>query len=504
MSCVIGIDIGTTSTVGMLVRLPDVALGLESRPVDLSSPHPGWAEENPEQWWRNVCEITQALIGKSGIAPREIAAIGVAGMLPAIVLLDERDHLLRPSIQQSDGRCAEEVSELRFELDETRFAERAGNGINQQLLAAKTRWIEKHEPDIFAKVATVFGSYDYINFRLTGDKRVEQNWALEAGITDLRSDTLSASLLAHTHLADGVVPPRARSSEIIGAITTDAATQTGLAAGTPVVGGAADFVGSGLVSGLARRGDCLLKFGGSVDILAVSDEKRPDPRLFLDYHLIPGLYVPNGCMSTGGSVLNWFAANLAGNADSNAQAADLSIHQYLDQMASSVAPRANGVAILPYFLGEKTPIHDPGARGAIFGLSLSHGLAHLWRALLESYAYAIRHHIEVFAATGLEMVDFRASDGGSHSTTWMQIVADVIQRPLRLSASHPGSCLGAAWTAAIGVGAADDWSAVVRLTGESRHIDPNPANADIYSEGYAAFRDLYRRIKDFDDGGAGD
>jgi xylulokinase len=504
MSCVIGIDIGTTSTVGILVRLPDLTLGLESRPVELSSPHPGWAEENPEQWWRNVCEITQSLIGKSGIAPGDIVAIGVAGMLPAIVVLDARDHLLRPSIQQSDGRCAEQVRQLRAELDETRFAEHAGNGINQQLLAAKTRWIEKHEPDVFAKVATVFGSYDYINFRLTGEKRVEQNWALEAGITELCSDALSARLLAHTHLADHVVPPRARSSEIVGAITAEAASQTGLAAGTPVVGGAADFVASGLVSGLTRRGDCLLKFGGSVDILAVSDDKRPDPRLFLDYHLIPGLYVPNGCMSTGGSALNWFAANLAGNAGNNAQAAGLSIHQYLDQRADSVAPRANGVAILPYFLGEKTPIHDPAARGAISGLSLSHSVAHLWRALLESYAYAIRHHIEVFAATGLEMIDIRASDGGSRSATWMQIVADVIQKPLRLSASHPGSCLGAAWTAAIGVGAADDWSAAAGLAGETWCLDPNPANADIYSEGYAAFRDLYGRMKDFEEGGARD
>jgi xylulokinase len=504
MSSVLGIDIGTTSTAGILVRLPDATLGLESRPVDLSSPHPGWAEEDPEQWWRNVCDITRSLIGKSGIFPNEIAAIGVAGMLPAILLLDERDRLLRPSIQQSDGRCAEEVHELRSEIDNNAFTQQAGNGINQQLLAAKTRWIEKREPEVFAKIATVFGSYDYINYRLTGEKRIEQNWALEAGITDLRSAKLSSSLIAHTHLPDRVVPPRARSSEIIGAVTADAATQTGLAAGTPVVGGAADFVASGLVSGLTRRGDCLLKFGGSVDILAVSDDARPDPRLFLDYHLIPGLYVPNGCMSTGGSALNWFAANLAGNAGRDAQIAGMSVHQYLDQLASRVAPRADGVAVLPYFLGEKSPIHDPGARGAISGLSFSHGVAHLWRALLEAYAFAIRHNIEVFAATGVEMIDFRVSDGGSNSTTWMQIVADVIQKPLRLSASHPGSCLGAAWTAAIGVGAADDWSAAARLAGETRRIEPNLANANVYSEGYAAFRELYRRMKDFDDGGARD
>lgn len=500
MSCVIGIDVGTTSTIGILIQLPDRTLALESRPVELRSPHPGWAEEDPEQWWRNVCDITRALIANSGVAASDVVAIGVAGMLPAVVLLDEHDRLLRPSIQQSDGRCVTEVDELRAEIDDHAFAQHAGNGINQQLLAAKTRWIERHEPEVFAKIATVFGSYDYINFRLTGEKRIEQNWALEAGLTDLRAAKLSASLIAHTHLPERAVPRRATSSEIIGVVTPAAAAQCGLAAGTPVVGGAADFIASGLASGLSRRGDCLLKFGGSVDVLAISEHAQPDPRLFLDYHLMPGLYVPNGCMSTGGSGLNWFVANFASGAAAEAGAAGLSPHQYLDRLAARVPPRADGVAVVPYFLGEKTPIHDAGARGMISGLSFSHGVAHLWRALLESYAYAIRHHLEVFAEAGAETVRFQASDGGSNSLTWMQIVADIIQKPLQVSAQHPGSCLGAAWTAAIGTGLADDWGAITNLTGQSRCIEPNPANAQAYSDGYAAFREFYGRMRGFDHG----
>jgi xylulokinase len=500
MSCVIGIDVGTTSTIGILIKLPDRTLALESRPVELRSPHPGWAEEDPEQWWRNVCDITRALIASSGVAANDVVAIGVAGMLPAIVLLDEHDRLLRPSIQQSDGRCIAEVEELRAEIEDHAFAQHAGNGINQQLLAAKTRWIERHEPEVFAGIATVFGSYDYINFRLTGERRIEQNWALEAGLTDLRAAKLSAPLIAHTHLPERAVPRRAMSSEVIGVVTPAAAAQCGLAAGTPVVGGAADFIASGLASGLSRRGDCLLKFGGSVDILAISENAQPDPRLFLDYHLMPGLFVPNGCMSTGGSGLNWFVANFGGGVAAEAGAAGLSPHQHLDRLAARVPPRADGVAIVPYFLGEKTPIHDAGARGMISGLSFSHGVPHLWRALLESYAYAIRHHLEVFAEAGAETVGFRASDGGSNSVTWMQIVADVIQKPLQLSAKHPGSCLGAAWTAAIGTGLADDWGAITNLTGHGRQIEPNPANAQAYSDGYAAFREFYRRMRGFDRG----
>src|SRR5262245_56881194 len=140
MSCVIGLDIGTTSTIGILVKLPGTVLGIVSRPVTLTSRNQGWAEENPEQWWDNSCAIIQQLIAESGIEPAEIAGIGVTGMLPAVVLLDREGHLLRPSIQQSDGRCAIEVEELRAEIDEAAFVRRAGNGVNQQLVASKLRW----------------------------------------------------------------------------------------------------------------------------------------------------------------------------------------------------------------------------------------------------------------------------------------------------------------------------------------------------------------------------
>ena len=171
MPCVLGLDIGTTSTIGVLIRPPDETLALASRPVALRSDHVGWAEEDPEQWWSNVGEIVRELLRTSGVSAADIAAVGVTGMLPAVVLLDDAGRLLRPSIQQSDARCGAEVEELRAEIDEKAFLAKAGNGINQQLVAAKLRWIERHEPEIFARIATVFGSYDYINWRLTGRAR---------------------------------------------------------------------------------------------------------------------------------------------------------------------------------------------------------------------------------------------------------------------------------------------------------------------------------------------
>lgn len=494
MSCILGLDIGTTSTIGVLIQLPDQTLALASRPVELRSDHVGWAEEDPAQWWTNVREIVGELLRASGISAADIAAIGVTGMLPAVVLLDAAGQVLRPSIQQSDARCGAEVAQLRSEFDEQAFLMKAGNGINQQLVAAKLRWIERHEPDVFARIATVFGSYDYINWRLTGERAIERNWALEAGFVDLATHAIDDELVALAHVPRAAIPRKVASHEILGVVSPRGAAETGLAPGTSVVGGAADMIASALGAGVVEAGDVLLKFGGSVDILTATHIARPDARLYLDYHLRPGLFVPNGCMSTGGSALNWFARNFAGGHAPAAKAEGLTIHQWLDRLAEARPAGADGLVISPYFLGEKTPIHDPDARGVIDGLTLSHDLGHVWRALLEAYAYAIAHHVEVLNETGRRTERFIVSDGGSNSRVWMQIVADVLQQPLQRLSGHPGSCVGAAWTAAIGVGLTDDWSAISAFVRHADRLVPRPELAPVYQRGYRRFREIYRRL----------
>ncbi|OQP86441.1 carbohydrate kinase [Rhizobium rhizosphaerae] len=495
MNAVLGLDIGTTSTIGILVGLPGKILATASRPVTLASPQAGWAEEDPGEWWENVRAIVAELLAASGVAAGDIKAVGVTGMLPAVVLLDKGGAVLRPSIQQSDGRCGYEVEELRGEWDEADFLACAGNGINQQLVTAKLRWIERHEPAVFARIATVFGSYDYINYRLTGTRAVEQNWALEAGFVNVSTGLIDPQLVALAHIGPDIVPPKRASSEIMGHVDARGAAETGLAEGTPVVGGAADMIASALGAGVVDAGDVLLKFGGAVDILTATDRVQPDARLFLDYHLVPGLYMPNGCMSTGGSALNWFARQFAGGEEAAARSAGLSIHQHLDRLAATKPAGADGLTILPYLLGEKTPIHDPDARGVIEGLTLSHDIGHLWRALLESYAYAIRHHVEVLIDMGHAPRRFLVSDGGSQSTLWMQIVADVLNAPVQRLSGHPGSCIGAAWAAAIGVGLESDWRGVTRFVTFSDVLAPQAESAAVYERGYRRYRDLYRRLE---------
>ncbi len=494
MTCVIGIDIGTTSTIGIVIRPPGDQLALASRPVTFSAPRPGWAEENPQEWWDNTCAIVPELLTQAGLTPEDISGIGITGMLPAVVLLDKDGHLLRPSIQQSDGRCGEQVADLLAEMPEADFVALAGNGINQQLVSAKLRWIEKHEPDVFARIATVLGSYDYINWRLTGRRTVDQNWALEAGFLAVRDQKLSNTLIALSHLPGSVVPPITASHNILGELTADAATALGLALGTPVVGGSADHIASAFAAGVTEAGDVLLKFGGSTDILIATDKVAPDRRMFIDYHLVPGLYVPNGCMASGGSALNWFVDHIAYGERPAAQDRGLTLHAHLDQLAADIPAGSDGVQIIPYFLGEKTPLHDPQARGTITGLSLNHRLAHMWRALLEGFGYAFRHHVEVLNDMGHPTTRYRASDGGAQSRLWMQIVSDVLQEPVQLLHGHPGSCLGAAWMAAIGTGLSDDWSGTKRFVSLGERIMPNRAHAEVYDSGYARFRATYAQL----------
>lgn len=495
MACVLGVDIGTTSTIGILIRLPDQVLAVASRPVTLRSPQAGWAEEDPEEWWANVCAIVPQLLREAGITGNDVVAVGTTGMLPAVVLLDDAGRLLRPSIQQSDGRCGAEVEALRREVDEAAFITKAGNGINQQLVSSKLRWIELHEPDVFRRIATVFGSYDCINWRLSGARRIEQNWALEAGFVDLATHMVDDGLVALARVPRTAVPPKALSHEVIGAVTAEAAAATGLRAGTPVVGGAADMIASALAAGITAPGDVLLKFGGSVDVLVATDQVKPDPRLYLDYHLVPGLFMPNGCMATGGSALNWFVRTFAGGEAAAASAAGLTLHQHLDRLAAARPAGADGLTIVPYFLGEKTPVHDAFARGIIEGLTLSHDIGHLWRALLEAYAYAIAHHVEVLVDMGHRPARFFASDGGSTSTIWMQIVADVLQAPVQLLRGHPGSCIGAAWTAAIGVGLTENWAGLSAFVHLGERVFPNTGHASLYKRRYGRFREIYGRLR---------
>src|SRR4051812_36946778 len=219
MPIFLGLDIGTTSTIGILIDADGGTLATAQRPTELFSPHANWAEEEPGQWWSNCCAIVHELLSKSQLAAGDIAAVGITGMVPALVLLDQRGRVLRRSIQQNDARAIGEIEAMRQRFDGREFFRRTGGSINQQLIAPKLRWIERHEPDVSRRISTVLGSYDYIAHRLTGTLSIEQNWALESGLMDFSRREFAQDLVAEAGIDFSMLPAIHRSDEIVGAVT---------------------------------------------------------------------------------------------------------------------------------------------------------------------------------------------------------------------------------------------------------------------------------------------
>jgi xylulokinase len=252
----------------------------------------------------------------------------------------------------------------------------------------------------------------------------------------------------------------------------------------PVMTGVADHVAAAFAAGVIDEGELLIKLGGAGDILMATDTPLIDERLFFDLHVIPGKYLPNGCMATSGSLIRWFQRELAGGRPL----------PELDGEAKAVGAGAGGVLALPYFLGEKTPLNDPNARGAFVGLHLGHTRAHLYRAVLEAIAYGFRHHVDVFTELGHTPKRIRVSDGGAKSPTWTQIIADVIGMPIEVVGGQGGAAVGAAFVAGMAVGSFSDWRDIEHFATVTATVEPQPT--DVYERGYRAYRSLYPALKE--------
>lgn len=492
MPVFLGLDIGSTSTIGILIDDRGGTLATAQRPSTLHSDEANWAEEDAGQWWDNVGAVSRELLTESGIAPTEVSGIGVTGMLPAVILVDDEGNAIRRSIQQNDARATGELDRFAARMPEDEFLELTGTGYSQQLVGPKLMWLRDHEPENFARARVVVGASDFITFRLTGTLQVEHNWALESGFVNLATGAYDPRLLALSETDAALLPPIRQSEDIVGRLQPDAARHLGLPEGVPVVAGCADHVASAFVCGASNNGDLVIKFGGAADILLSSDTPVRDRRLFMDYHIVPGLYFPNGCMAAGGNLLNWIIENFAGVEAARAREAGISPHQWLDKAA---ADSRSELLFLPYILGEKTPLMDPHARGTLVGLGLHHTVADIWRAALEGIVFGMRHHVDTFVERGLAVTNVKAADGGAASDLWLQIAADVLERPVRRIDKHPGSCLGAAFVAGMGTGSLTDWSAIEDYVALGLVFTPRPEESARYAKVYANWRETYERLK---------
>lgn len=480
-----GIDIGTTSTKAILLD-PDKGIIAESQaPSTLHSPEVGWAEEHPQEWWSNLPTVIHKCLMSADVKPQQISCIGVSGMVPTVILLDEKKTILYPSIQQNDARAFKEIEEFQRIYPQDEVLARTGSAITQQSVGPKLLWMKRHKPNLFSQIKHVMGSYDYIVHKLTGEFSIERNWALESGLFDLIENKwiepyLSTSGISNEHLGKVHWP-----SEIVGQVTADASNFIGLPSGIPVVAGSADHIASAFSAGLKTPGNLLIKLGGAGDILFTIDHKIIDRRLFLDYHVIPGKYLLNGCMASSGSIIKWYKNEFAPSSD----------YQELDNEACAIPPGSEGLILLPYFIGEKTPVNDPFARGVFFGLSLTHHRAHLYRSILEGISFGFKHHLKVFAELGLKPNKVRVTNGGASSKLWKQITADVLGLPIEQISRHPGSSLGSAFIAGMGVKIFSDWSEIEKFIQISGVVQPSNEANDLYEKFFVIYQQIYQNLK---------
>jgi xylulokinase len=480
----LGFDIGSSGVKAVAFDPERGVTASASRPIALLSPAAGWAEADTAEWWAAVCELVPELLTAAGAEADAIEGVAASGMVPAVIPLDAHGLPLRHAILQNDARATAEVAALREQLADADLLARTGSALTQQSVAPTLRWLAEHEPDVFLGTATLAGSYDWLARRLGAEPHLERNWAIESGLFEL-GGCIAEDVLDAAGASAAMLPPRREPGEMVGAVSAGAAQETGMRAGTPIVSGLADHVSSAYGAGLMEPGEVLVKLGGAGDVLVTTVDPLVDERLYLDAHPAPGLWLPNGCMATSGSLVRWLQG-LTGDEALNR----------LDEEAGAVAPGAEGVVCLPYFLGEKSPLHDPDQRGAFVGLDLSHGRPHLYRSVLEAVAFGFRHHFDVFADLGIDVGEVRVTNGGSRSLLWKGIIADVLGRPLRPVSDHPGAALGAAMAAAVGVGAAG-WDAIREHVHLEEPIEPHAERAGRYDELYDIYRGLEPALRPF-------
>lgn len=471
----VGVDVGSSGVKTILLDAERGIIAKHVEEVNQFSDHPGWSEADTTQWWDGFKRGLNKLINQTNKSTDQIAGIAFSGMVPALVCLDANGSPFRRAILQNDARAVDQIEKLRNKLSDVDILKLTGSVISQQWIAPTIEWLSENEKN-FSSIKTIVGSYDWMAFRLGAELHVEQNWAIESGLFKL-SGEIFEEVIAGVGIKWPEIPPIKKPGEFVGEVSNLAASETGLKAGTAIYVGGADHVLSAYGAGLAEEGDALVKLGGAGDILAVSKKPLIDSRLYLDAHPAPGRWLPNGCMATSGSILRWEQKIFGENS-----------LEELDALAENETPGT--LLTLPYFLGEKTPLHDPNLRGSIVGLHLGTSRGEIHRSVLESIAFGFRHHFEVFNSLGLKIKNPRVTNGGSRSRLWRQILADVLKIELQSIIDHPGAAYGAAVCAGIGSGIISNWEYVQNSLRIEETINPNKKNIDLYDERYLEFLKL--------------
>ena len=493
----LGVDVGTQSSKGALVTRDGRVVAHHVVEHGVSRPRPGWAEHDADEvWWGDVATIVQALLRQASVDPADVAAVGVSALAPAMVPVDDHGRPLRPGILYGiDTRAQAEIEWLNHELGWDTPDASPARRLQAQSVCPKIVWFRDHEPDRWQQTHKILGATGYVVHRLTGAYVVDPgNAEALAPIYDPSTGGWDPAMCDRFQVPPSLLPVIHETTDVVGSVTPEAARQTGLAVGTPVIGGSMDVLAEYLSSGVIRAGEGCVVFGSTMCMSVLSSVPRSHPLLYDGRSLVPGLYRLSGGMATSGALTRWFRDNFAPAEVQAESRSGISAYRLLGDRAAAVPPGSEGLMVLPYFSGERTPIFDIQARGLILGLTLSHTRHHLYRGVLEGVAYGVRHHFDLMAEASVVPRRLVAVGGGSQSELWTQIVSDVTGQILECVEQPVGPALADAFLAGYGIGLFSDFAPLAeRWVRIGRTFRPDPGATAVYDQYYRVYRRLYER-----------
>lgn len=505
MQALLGIDLGTTGVKAALFAADNGrALADAFFEYPLYHPQPGWAEQNPSDWWDATVSAISSCLTKGaqhGVQPADVRGIGFSGQMHGVVLLDSEQKVLRPCIIWADQRSDAQCRWMTEKVGASKLIEYVSNPALTGFSAPKLLWIRDNEPEIFARARVMLLPKDYIRYRLTGVIAMEISDAAGTCLLDVKHGAWSQEVLKAIELDPSLLPPVVPADAVVGTTTEELAALTGLPVGTPVAGGGADNACGAVGNGIVEPGLALVSVGTSGIVLAYAnspqvDTSGPIPRVHTFNHAAPNAWYLMGVTQGAGLSLHWVRDNIGLPEVAMERWAGVDAYELLSKEAASVPPGSDGLVFLPYLQGERTPHLDAYARGGWIGLTASHNRRHLIRSVLEGVAFSLKDCFSIIREQGLQIDQMRATGGGAKSPLWRQIIADVLGVELVLTNATEGPAFGAALLAGVASGV---YSSVQEACGQTVRVvertEPRSQVAAAYDSAYETYQALYPALK---------
>jgi xylulokinase len=494
MNTLLGIDLGTTGLKVALFEPSGKLIGSEYCEYRIQVPQPGWAEQDPTEWWNGFVYACRVLKTRLPQAFDALAGIGLCGQMHTQVYLDKDDKVLRPAITWMDQRSSDIVARINADPSAAALIDReTGNFASTTYTAPQIRWVQENQPDVWRRVESILLAKDYLKYLLTGRKVTDYAEASGTLLFDVARERWSQDAFDFFGIPRILFPDAHPSDIVIGYITPEAAAQTGLKVGTPVVNGSSDNSASALGAGMVAPGQVTLIIGTAGVITVCSDHPLVDVRhRTLSWHYcLPRRWVTLGIMQTAGEALHWFK-----NVFDNGVAASGDIFDQYNRAIETVPDGSGGLIFLPYLNGERTPYWDPYARGVYFGINLATEKAHMIKAIIEGVSFGLRHNIETVESLGIQINEVRAVGGGLKSRVWMDTLGKVLRKQIHTVSVSDTANLGNILLAGKALGLYDSYeTAVASVIATDRSVY-FPDGVSVYEKQYALFLELYDRLKD--------